>query len=207
MSIGELRTHKTIDESDGIFTQNTGLPSSFLSVNHISNSFEKNGKSGNLRKKERKLNALKLYSRIPLNNIYVPNKYKYIIADGSKGEQPGDLYKNLIREAMQQRPEWIEVPNISTIYNFKWQPFSDGIRFDELQTKGKLRQSVNHLKWHSCISDKSNLFTTLKRHCEINKTNVFDIGNIHLIYFSSCHLFDQSLRTFKILRYGIIWHG
>jgi len=94
MSIGELRTHKTIDESDGIFTQNTGLPSSFLSVNHISNSFEKNGKSGNFRKKERKLNALKLYSRIPLNNIYVPNKYKYIIADGSKGEQPGDLYRS-----------------------------------------------------------------------------------------------------------------
>lgn len=116
----------------------------------------------------RKANALKQYSKLPLSNLYAPNKLKYIVVSGNNS--------GLIREAMQKRQQWIEIPNINSIFNFKWQPVSTGIRFDELQAKRSVKQVVNHLKGHKWISEKNHLFHTLKRYCEQKHENVFDYG-------------------------------
>jgi len=56
--------------------------------------------------------------------IYKSNKFKYVIAQGNNSK--------LVREVMQHRPWWIEIPNYNSLYSFKWQPVSAGINFMEL---------------------------------------------------------------------------
>ena len=98
----------------------------------ITNSIKLQEKDKQIRK------ALKTHSKIPISNIYTPNKLKYIIAKGNNSQ--------LIREAMEHRKGWIEIPNINSLYNFKWQPFSDGIKFESPHSFEFMKQMVNHLK-------------------------------------------------------------
>ena len=60
----------------------------------------------------------------PFWDAYKSNKYKFVITPGNNSK--------LIREAMKKRWWWIEIPNINSLFNFKWQPFSKGIKFNEL---------------------------------------------------------------------------
>ena len=76
---------------------------------------------------------------------------------------------------MKRRPWWIEIPKFNSIYNFKWQPVSYGIRFPELQEGNSIKQIVNHLEWHATLSEKSLLYETMKAYCESMKQNIFDI--------------------------------
>jgi len=55
---------------------------------------------------------------------YFSTKYKFVIAPGNNSK--------LVREVMQKRNWWIEIPNYNSLYNFKWQPFSKGIKFEDL---------------------------------------------------------------------------
>lgn len=38
----------------------------------------------------------------------------------------------LVRKAIERRDWWIEIPSVHSMYNFKWQPVSYGIKFDRL---------------------------------------------------------------------------
>jgi len=78
--------------------------------------------------------------------MYKSTKFKYIIEKGNNSQ--------LIREAMENRKDWVEIPNISTLFNFKWQSSSEGIRFEDLHSFGSSKQIVNHLKHHKAISCK-----------------------------------------------------
>ena len=39
---------------------------------------------------------------------------------------------NIVRKAMEKRSCWIEIQPVHSLFNFKWQPVSSGIRFDKL---------------------------------------------------------------------------
>ena len=49
---------------------------------------------------------------------------------------------NIVRKAMEKRSWWIEIQPVHSLFNFKWQPVSSGIRFDKLGAV-KQKQSEN----------------------------------------------------------------
>lgn len=63
-------------------------------------------------------------SKIPFANAYVEDCYKFIVMPGNNSQ--------LIRKAMERRDWWIEIPPVHSMYNFKWQPVSAGIKFERL---------------------------------------------------------------------------
>lgn len=89
---------------------------------------------------------LAISNRIAFSNIYNNQKYKYIVTAGNNSK--------LVKEAMRRRPWWIEIPNIDSIFNFKWQPFSFGMKFRELVYKHTNKQIVNHFEFHKRLSEK-----------------------------------------------------
>ncbi|CAI2364892.1 unnamed protein product [Moneuplotes crassus] len=95
-----------------------------------------------------------LESRVIRSRLRI--KFKYIIVKGNNS--------GLIREALKTRPQWMEIPNIHSMYNFKWQPFSNGINFGSLGRKAGIKQIVNHLKKHKAISNKVCLLDTLSKY-------------------------------------------
>lgn len=66
-------------------------------------------------------------SKIPFDNAYLEDFYKFIVTSGNNS--------GLIRKAMQRRNWWIEIQPIHTLFNFKWQPFSYGINFKRLSNQ------------------------------------------------------------------------
>jgi len=52
-----------------------------------------------------------------------------------------------------------------SLYNFKWKPTSGGIKYDMISKHG-LKQLVNHVKGHSNLTTKDNLFINLKAYYE-----------------------------------------
>ena len=67
---------------------------------------------------------------------------------------------------------WKEVTYYSSIFHFKWQPFSKGIRFEQLSYAQK--QMVNHFEFHSEITTKDFLFKNLLAYAQLSKLSVFD---------------------------------
>jgi len=60
---------------------------------------------------------------------------------------------------------WEEIPDTSKIFNFKWKPFSNGLRFEELSLYGH-KQMVNHIFNHEEITMKDKLFKNLSNYCK-----------------------------------------
>jgi len=73
--------------------------------------------------------ALKKVSKIPFSNAYVPDCYKFIVVPGNNSQ--------ILRKAMERRDWWIEIPSVHSMYNFKWQPVSWGIKFERLSPPTK----------------------------------------------------------------------
>ena len=54
---------------------------------------------------------------------------KYIIVNGNNSQ--------LVKNCMEMRKEWWEETNdFDTLFNFKWQPISKGIKFEIVNTHG-----------------------------------------------------------------------
>ena len=113
------------------------------------------------------ISAWKETNKISFSNIYNTNKYKYIVTPGNNSK--------LIRESMKRRPWWVEIPNVDSAFNFKWQPVSYRMKFRELVFKSINKQIVNHFEFHKNLSEKSELFFNMQSHWELIKANVFDI--------------------------------
>jgi len=79
----------------------------------------------------------------------------------------------LPKSILTSRPWWIEHTTSTSGFNFKWQPFANGFRFDLLNSN-TIKQATNHLEFHSELSSKSKLFLNLQTYSEINKENVFN---------------------------------
>ena len=76
-------------------------------------------------------------SKIPFSTIYSSDRFKYVIMPGNNSR--------LIKEAMQRRDWWIETPPFNSMFNFKWQPFSNGIRFDNVTSHNHKQLSLIHI--------------------------------------------------------------
>lgn len=79
----------------------------------------------------------------------------------------------IIREIMQRRKWWIEIPPLHTMFNFKWKPTSHGIRWERLGDPLYQRQLVNHFEHHQEVTKKSNLFRNLNAFSELNHDSIF----------------------------------
>lgn len=77
---------------------------------------------------------------------------KYIICPGNNHD--------LIRRVLDTRPNWEEIKDNSKIFNFKWKPFSYGLRFEEISLYGH-KQVVNHIFNHEEITMKDRLFQNM----------------------------------------------
>jgi hypothetical protein len=62
--------------------------------------------------------------KIPFANAYVEDCYKFIVTPGNNS--------GLIRKELEKRDWWIEIPAVHSMFNFKWQPVSYGIKFKQL---------------------------------------------------------------------------
>ena len=66
--------------------------------------------------------------------------YKYVIIRGNNSE--------IIKRCLEDRNgDWEEIPSTNTLFNFKWSPFSKGLRFDYLSVHG-VKKIVNHFECH-----------------------------------------------------------
>jgi hypothetical protein len=66
--------------------------------------------------------------------------YKYVIIKGNNSE--------LIKRCLEERNgDWVEISSTNTLFNFKWAPFSKGVRFDYLSVHG-VKKMVNHFEFH-----------------------------------------------------------
>ena len=86
------------------------------------------------------------------------NKYKYSVISGNNSA--------LIKKCMLLRHDrWEECNHFDKLYNFKWQPTSRGINFNQNNNMGT-RQLVNHIANHSLLSTKHQLFEHMYCYCE-----------------------------------------
>ncbi len=60
-----------------------------------------------------------------------------------------------------------------SLYNFKWKPTSNGIKYDLISKHG-LKQLVNHVRGHGFLTTKDALFLNLKSYYETQKINIFE---------------------------------
>ena len=119
--------------------------------------------------------------KIPFANAYVEDCFKFSVIEGNNC--------GLVRSALLRRDWWIQIPIVHSLYNFRWQPVSYGIKFEMLSPlkakPGEIgssleppsieeKQMVNHFEFHAQLSEKANLFAWMQRACEAAKENVFD---------------------------------
>ena len=90
----------------------------------------------------------KKVSKIPFENAYVEDCYKFIVASGNNS--------NLIRLAMLRRPWWIEIQACHSMFNLKWQPCSSNINFKQLS---------NRLKQQTPYTENGSTFGPNQAHC------------------------------------------
>ena len=84
---------------------------------------------------------------------------------------------------MCHRTNWKEsFSYVTNIFNFKWQPVSQGIDYDNLGMHNTIKQIVNHFENHSCLSNKANMFMNMMDYCEQKKISVLKYIPLTLIF-------------------------
>ena len=96
---------------------------------------------------------------------------------------------------MKKRKHWEETSYYNTIFNFKWQPTSKGIKFDLVSKNGQ-KQMVNHFENHKAITTKDNLFRCLHKYWE---AYVYDYVPITFLIESNSDTFKVDIEKFKIV--------
>jgi hypothetical protein len=102
---------------------------------NILSSYEKN----NLEIKNKKKEVEAIYNSLGKEK-YDVKSYRYILMKGNN-----DL---VIRRVMDTRPSWQKIKTIGTsLFDFKWTPYSSNIKFDFLGKHGE-KNLVNHFEHH-----------------------------------------------------------
>lgn len=94
---------------------------------------------------------------------------------------------------METRQGWEETAEFDTMFNFRWQQTSHGIKFNQLSMNGK-RQMVNHFENHATITTKDNLFKNLAEYLD---TNVFKTVPLTFCIESYSESYKSDMNTFK----------
>lgn len=104
-----------------------------------------------------------------------------------------------VRRVMETREHWQKIDSIkSSLFDFKWTPYSNHIRFEHLGKHGE-RNLVNHFEYHGCLSQKDQLFLNLQKSCENTHKDVFDLLPItFVIDYSDRHAFEQIYDRFSL---------
>ena len=74
-----------------------------------------------------------------------------------------------MRQALERRDGWMEVPHYFSNFNFKWEPCSSATQLNRLGTLSSCVQLYNHFEFHRELTNKSALFRNLKAYCEVNR--------------------------------------
>jgi len=96
--------------------------------------------------------------------FFADDPYTFVIMPGNNSQ--------IIKRVLEKRYDWKEAPGFCSIYNFKWQPFSKGLRFDQISLSQK--QMINHFENHHEVTTKDCLFKNLLTYVEHKRGNVFD---------------------------------
>lgn len=107
----------------------------------------------------------------------------------------------VVRRCMELRKErWEETSHFDKLFNFKWQPVSRGIQFDQVNSFGT-RQLVNHIQFHSALTTKDALFENLLIHCEQRKIDVFKFVPV-----TFCLQFDSLYAAHELEKFISYFH-
>ena len=101
---------------------------------------------------------------IPPPNFYSKEFYYYNIYPNNCGW--------LIKKCFNHRIKWKEChSNNTNLYDFKWKDV--GSTKDFINFSSEKKQMINHFEYHSCLSNKYNMFYNFAKYCEINGIDVF----------------------------------
>ena len=102
----------------------------------------------------------------------------------------------LIIACMKTRPKWEQCEkSISSFANLLWAPLSKDINF--IKNENCSCQYVNHLEYHSEISNKMKLFSNLIKYCEANSIDLFSFFPLTIIFHLSHKSFPNQLKGFE----------
>lgn len=92
---------------------------------------------------------------------------KFVVKPGNNSRLITKVFEESGRMAGQEEfPGWELVDEFQdSIYNFKWKPTSGGINFDTISKHG-IKQLVNHVKGHGCLTMKDKILINLKAYYE-----------------------------------------
>lgn len=80
----------------------------------------------------------------------------------------------------------------TTLFDFKWTPSSNFIKFDFLNKHGQ-KTIVNHFEFHNCITQKDTLYFNLAKFCDTSHKDTFDILPVtFVIDFTSKYTFENA---------------
>ena len=105
-----------------------------------------------------------IINEIPPLNYYSKDFYYYNIFPYNCGW--------LIKKCFNHRLKWKEChSNNTNLFDFKWKDVASMKDFIDLSSSRK--QIINHFEYHSCLSNKYNMFYNFAKFCESNGIDVF----------------------------------
>jgi hypothetical protein len=71
-------------------------------------------------------------------------------------------------------PSWQKIPVSITLFDFKWTPYSQCIKFEFLGKHGE-KNLVNHFEHHHCITQKDQVYFSMQKAAESMYKDAFDV--------------------------------
>ena len=151
--------------------------------NHILNSSSSHSKEKHKKYKiDYNLKLKTVISDIPPSDYYTSDFYYYIIFPQNCGW--------LIKKCLNHRLKWKEChSNLTNFFNFKWKDVVSKRDFLDFGSKSTRTQIINHFEYHSCLSNKFNMFYNLSKFCEMNNNDVFKYVPFTICF--DCLNFDE----------------
>ena len=119
---------------------------------------------------------------IPPPDYYNSDFFYYIVFPNNCGW--------LIKKCLAHRTKWKEChSNLTNFFNFKWKDVVSKKDFFDLGAKATRTQIINHFEFHSCLSNKYNMFYNLSKFCEMNNNDVFKYVPFTICF--DCLNFDE----------------
>ncbi|KAL4466032.1 hypothetical protein ABPG74_004269 [Tetrahymena malaccensis] len=118
-------------------------------------------------------------------------------------KQPDGIYtcyfqkgnnSGLVRRVLLTRSNWRESPVYSSNLNFRWHPFSKGIKFESLSLHKK--RIVNHFEFHAEITTKNGIIKNIGRYCSDRGLNIFDFTPTTFLFSLKEKFWDLDLIRF-----------
>lgn len=104
--------------------------------------------------------------------------YRYILLKGNNHP--------IVQKVLDVRPYWQKIPSKSTLFDFKWTPWSSGVHFEFLGKHGE-KNLVNHFEGHHHITQKDKVFTNMLKVAEASQKDIFDSLPLSFVFDSTDH--------------------